>query len=193
MTLNIQAMGHQPRFGAIALRVDRTANKGLPHVTAFVGDYNSRGYGDGDIVVVSPSGTVHTLVSNNRLVDTYTKTLRAEGAFDPARQGPHGNRIHRLARPVFKELRDIFQHRELPMSGSADGDALYKRLFEQDRTRGTYSLERLLTEALGFDFLSPNKSEPDWNNRHVFVDLKEHAFNPPPNPTADNAQPAETA
>lgn len=185
MSFTTQPIGHQPRFGAVALRVNKTANRGLPHVTAYVGDYNSRGYGDGDIVVVSPSNTVHTLVSNNRLVNTYTQTLRTEGAFNPAVQGPHGNRVHRLARPVFKELKAMFKHGELPMSGTTDGNALYNRLFEMDRPEGTYSVERLLTEALGFHFLSHNESDPEWNDRHIFIDLKEHAFNRPPGQSSE--------
>ena len=182
MTLNIQSMGHQPRFGAIALHVDTTQNRGLPSATAYVGDYNNRGFGDGDIVVVTPSGKVEPLVTNNRLVDAFTKAVRSAGGFVVGTPGPTEERIRVLARPVFKELRAMFQQGELPMSGSADGNALYTRLFEQERPVGTKSVERLLCEALGYHFVSPNPSNPDMNNRYIFTDKTGRAFQLPEAP-----------
>ena len=179
-----------PRFGAIALRVDLTQAHGLPSATAYVSDYRSRGYGDGDIFIVTPSQALQPLVTNNPIVADFTQAVRAiTRNFND--RNPDNARITDRARPVFKEIRDMFQHGELPMSGTEPGNALYTRLFETERRPGSRTVERIVTEALGFSFLSPNPSEPSPNDRLIFMDRTGCVFNPSavatPVPSAESA------
>ena len=180
-----------PRFGAVALRVNASEGSGRPLATAFVGDYSTQGYADGDLVVISPSNTVHRLLTNNTRVAQFTQNIRTERGFEGPGVGPWGGRIKALARPVFLELRNQFRRGRLPISGTDGASALYERLFEQKRPDNSRSTERILCDALGYDFLALSDTDPRTNNRHVFIDRDGRAFRPDPNrATSTSTEPA---
>lgn len=163
--------------------------------TAFVGDYAAQGYGDGDIVVITPSLQVKRLVENNATVAQFTQTVRAEHGFEGPGKGPWDGRVKALASPVFIELRRLFRQGTLPLAGTRGANELYESLFEQKRAEKSRSTERILCDALGYNFLALDDANPRANNRQVFVDRDGRAFRPnpkqnpaPPKPPAEGAE-----
>ena len=179
----------QARFGAVVLRVAKSEGSGRPLATAFVGDYTSQGYSDGDLLVVTPSLKAHRLLTNNSAVATFTQAIRTEHGFEGPGIGPWGGRIKALARPVFLELRNQFRSGVLPPVGTPKSAPLYEQLFEAPRPDNSRSTERILCDALGYDFLALSDSNPRTNNRHVFIDRDGRAFKADPNRATTPANP----